>query len=84
MPLDRPKSTEVEPSTVKQEKKRAGSPEQRDAKRRRGGPDSASGSGAQSAKRDLGVVEVLSDDDEDYDALKVRPSVVTGPSLAFI
>ena len=72
MPLDRPKADEAEPSNVKKEKKRAGSPQQRDAKRRRGGSDSASGSGAQS-KRDLGVVEVLSDDDEDYDALKVRP-----------
>ena len=73
MPLDRPKADEAEPSNVKKEKKRAGSPQQRDAKRRRGGSDSASGSGAQSAKRDLGVVEVLSDDEEDYDALKVRP-----------
>ncbi|KAM5537623.1 hypothetical protein V8D89_008701 [Ganoderma adspersum] len=70
MPLDRPKSTEVETSTMKKEKKRAGSLQQRDAKRRRGESTSASGSGTQSAKRDLGAVEVLSDDDEDYDALK--------------
>ncbi|KAI1783241.1 hypothetical protein LXA43DRAFT_1047381 [Ganoderma leucocontextum] len=74
IPLDRPKSVEAEPSTVKKEKKRPGSPQQRDAKRRRVESGSASGSGSssQSAKRDLGVVEVLSDDDEDYNALKSR------------
>nr|VWO95331.1 Uncharacterized protein [Ganoderma boninense] len=71
MPLDRPKSSEAESSTVKKENKRPGSPQQRDAKRRRGGGSaSASGSGTQSAKKDLGVVDVLSDDDEDFDQLK--------------
>ncbi|PIL23301.1 hypothetical protein GSI_14611 [Ganoderma sinense ZZ0214-1] len=69
MPLDRPQSSEVDPSTVKRENKRPGTPQQRDAKRRRGGSASASGSRTQSAKKDLGVVEVLSDE-EDYDALK--------------
>lgn len=75
MPLDRPKSVEAEPSTVKKEMKRPGSPSQRHAKRHHGESTSApgSGSGSRSAKRDLGVVEVLSDDDEDYDVLKVRP-----------
>lgn len=74
MPLDRPKTAKAEPSAVKKEKKRLGSPQQRNAKRRRGESASASGSGSgsQSAKRDLGVVEVLSDHDEDYDTLKSR------------
>ena len=74
MPVDRPNSVEAEPPTVKREKKRPGSPSKRDTKRRRGESASASGSGSgsQSAKKDLGVVEILSDDEEDYDALKVR------------
>ncbi len=93
MPLDRPKTAKAEPSAVKKEKKRLGSPQQRNAKRRRGESASASGSGSgsQSAKRDLGVVEVLSDHDEDYDTLKVRsgfiPSCLVSPicgALTFV
>ena len=68
MPRDKPKP-EPGPSRVKQEKKRAGSPDRRDAKRTRA--DAAPGGGA---GLDLGVVEI-SDGEEDEEIVLARVSV---------
>ena len=68
MPRDKPKP-EPGPSRVKQEKKRAASPDRRDAKRARADPTSGGGAGS-----DLGVLEI-SDDEEDEEIVLARVSV---------
>ncbi|EJF59737.1 hypothetical protein DICSQDRAFT_138197 [Dichomitus squalens LYAD-421 SS1] len=68
-PRDKPIKPEAGPSRVKQEKKRAGSPDRRNAKRARVQPRSGAG-----AKLDLGVVEI-SDGEEDEEIVLARVNV---------